>query len=249
MPNELTQTMKTGRNVPPVVENAKLPKMTDRAPRPRQIGGKTLVMPAEPKPDTARTGRMPAFDAKAVSGRTARPVKQRPDMEARKAVTETPKKDGYVRLQLRVAGGDVSVVGATAVPGPLVDRPKLHGDLAYEVTLGSKRVAVGSAPDVGVRRSFPNPDGPPEQQGHFISEAPSYEIPVRMPASEVSLAALPRVQIKLYRIKEDLPPAEIQPGPIGPQFERELREVATVKGLKLDTLSAPIQAQLKKALG
>jgi hypothetical protein len=249
MPNELTQTMKTGRNVPPVVENAKLPTMTERAPRPRPIGGKTLLMPPEPKTDTARTGRMPVFDPGAVAGRPARPVKERPEMQARKVAAETTKKDGYVRLHVRVAGGNVSIVGARAVAGPLVDRPKLHGDLAYEVTLGSKRVALGSVPDIGVRRSFPNPDGPPEQRGHFISEVPSYEIAVRVPASEVTVASLPRVQIKLYRIKEELPQKEIQPGPIGPQFQRELREVATVKGLRLDTLSAPIQAQLKKALG
>jgi hypothetical protein len=245
MPNELTQTMKTGRNIPPVVENAKLPAMTEKAPRPRPIGGKTVLMPAEPKADTAKTGRMTAFNA---GLKPPRPTKERPEMNAGKPPAAPPK-DGYVRLNVRVAGGNVSIVGAKAVAGPLVEKAKLHGDLAWEATLGDKRVGMGSAPDVGIRRSFPNPNGPPEQRGHFISEAPSYEIAVRVPASQVTLAQLPKLQLKLFKIKEDLPIKEIQPGPLGPQFERELREVATIKGIKLDTLETPIRGEIRKALG
>jgi hypothetical protein len=159
--------------------------------------------------------------------------------------------EGYVRLRLRVAGDRVTVVGAKAVEGPLVDRPNLHGSLAYDVTLGSKRIAVGSILDLGERRSFPNeaPDAPPEQRGHFISEVPVYEVNVRVPASEVTMKALPRLNVRLYRIKEDVDVRVAPPGPLGEHFARELREVARVPGIKVETLEAPHRAELRRALG
>jgi hypothetical protein len=244
---EFMQTMKTGRGAVPVVENAKLPLMTERAPRPRAIEGKTLLMAAEPKPDTGKTGRMAAFAAVRPTRAT---VAKRPEMQGRKPVAEdTPKPDGYVRLRLRVEGEKVSVVGAKAVEGPLVERPQLEGQVAYEATLGTKRVAAGAVPDVGERRSFANPKGPKEQQGHYVSRVPTYEVMVRVPAAEVSLAALPRLEIKLYRIKETVTADRIQPGPLGPQFERELREIGRVKGITPEKLETPIGNELRKALG
>jgi hypothetical protein len=170
-------------------------------------------------------------------------------MQARKTVAaEAPKPEGYVRLRLRVAGDDVQVVGAKAVEGPLVERPQLEGQVAYEATLGTKRVAAGAVPDVGERRSFPNPKGGPEQQGHYISQVPSYEVTVRVPASEVPLKSLPRLEIKLYRIKETVTADRVKPGPLGPQFSRELREIGRVKGITPAKLAAPIGAELRKAL-
>jgi hypothetical protein len=252
MPNELIQMMRTGRSVPPVVNNAKLAQMTEKPLRPRVIGGRTIVMAADPKPDTGRQGRMaPVAPASTRLGRIAQPTLRRelPDMQEAKLVAQEPKKEGYVRLRLRVADGTVSVVGATAVPGPLVERERIHGALAYEVTLGTKRVAAGSVPDVGERRSFPSPDGPPEQQGHFISTVPVYDVNVRVPASEVTMASLPRLDIRLYRVKDEIPRERIRPGILGDQFPKELREVARVKGIKAELLAAPLRAQLRKALG
>lgn len=247
MPN-LPTKMQTGRTVPPVVENIRLPKMTDQAAKPALIGGKTLLMPAAPKPDVARTGRMAPF--KAATAAALRQPKARPEMEGRKLVTEGPRtKDGYVRLQLRVAGEKVSVVGVTAVEGPLVQETKLDGDLVYEVALGGKRVSVGSVPDAGVRRSFPSPDGPPEMRGHFVTELESFDVAVRVPASQVSMSALPKLDIALYRLKEALPQRTLDARPLSEQFARELREVGRVKGIRTDRLAEPLQIQLKRALG
>lgn len=247
MPN-LPQRMQTGRKVPPVVENARLAKMTELAPKPTSVRGRTLLMPAAPKADTARTGRMTPF--KPPGRAVIRQPKVRSEMEARKLVSEqAPRKDGYVRLQLRVSGKKLSVVGARAVEGPLVQESKLDGDLVYEVALGGRRVSVGSVPDAGVRRSFPAPDGPKEMQGHFISELESFDVAVRVPASDVELSALPKLEIALYRLKEELPRQTLDERPLSEQFGRELREVGRVKGIRPERLAEPFQAELKKALG
>lgn len=240
----IDRQMKTGRNVPPVVENDKLPRMAEGPSTPRKIGGAVLLMPAEPKPDKGKQKRMPA-----IRGRIAQPPPPQgelPDQEERKPVANA---EGYVRLRLRVEDGELAVVGATAVEGPYIERTKLFGDMAYEVTLGGRRLAAGAVPDVGVMRSFPDPEGTPEQQGHFITEATSYEINVRVPKDEISLAALPAVEIALYRVKEDVPADRVGPAVLSEQFDRELREVARIKGIEPERLAEPVQAELREALG
>jgi hypothetical protein len=254
MPEPLVKTMKLGRNVAPVVESTKLPAMTEAAPRPRLIGGKQLLMAAEPKPDAGKQGRMAVVPA--AIKQPPRPTlrKELPPMEPPKAAGgETATgggKEGYVRLQLRVAGDRVTIVGARAVEGPYVPRETIHGALAYDVTVGDRRLAVGSIADAGERRSFPNedPKAPPEQRGHHISEVPVYEVSVRVPASELSLAALPKLNVRLYRIKEEVDVVPPGKGPLGVQLHRELREVARVGGLELTTLDKPHQEELRRAL-
>jgi hypothetical protein len=249
MPN-IPRHMDARRTTPPIVENPRLPKMPVQpaAASPAPVGGKTLLMPAQPKQDTARTGRMTPF-ATVPAAKLLQP-KVRPEMKGGEAMAEgSPKKEGYVRLRLRVSGDRVAVAGAAAVEGPLVSESKLDGDLAYEVLLGDKRVAVGSVPDAGVRRSFPAPRGQGEMQGHFVTEVPTFDVAVRIPASEVSLAALPKLDIALYRVKEELPTAPLEGRPLAEQFGRQLREVARLRGIRPDRLSEPIQVELRRALG
>jgi hypothetical protein len=251
MPNELTKKMQIGAGVPAVVENPKLGVMTDKALRPRLIGGARLLMPSEPKPLTgAGRGRMAAVAKLPATRQTA---KTRPDMQAKKpvrvAAAAAATEEGYVRLQVRVVGDEITVVGAKSVEGPLAEPARLQGPLAYEVTLGGKRLAAGSVPDMGERRSFPNPDGPPEQRGHFISHVGAYELAVRIPKASLSAGSLPRVGISLLRLKDELPEPLAPAVPIVAQFPREAREIASVKGLSLTKLAAPVQTQLRKALG
>ncbi len=242
-------TMKTGRGIQPVVDNPKLPLMTDEPPRPRPIRGKILRMAEEPKPDTGKRRRMSAFRKAA----TVRQPKIRPEQKegnvTRAEAAQQP--EGYVRLRLRVTDGEMSVVGAKAVEGPLVE-PKLQGALAYEVTVGEKRIAAGGIPDVGERRSFPDPEGKGEMSGHHVEELSTYEVSVRVPKEQVSAAALPRLEIALYKMKEELPEPRgdrLPPGPIGAQFERELREVGRMKGIRPDRLARPVAQQVRKAFG
>jgi hypothetical protein len=242
-------TMKTGRGVKPVVSNQKLPVMSDKPRRPRSIGGKVLLMAEEPKEDTGKRKRMAPFK-KASAGRAPR---VRPDQAGpnggKPEAAQQPQ--GYVRLRLRVRDGEMDVVGAQAVDGPLVE-PKLQGALAYEATLGRKRVAAGAIPDVGERRSFPVPGAKGELAGHHVEQLRTYEVNVRVPKEHVSAAALPRLEIALYKMKEELPetrPDMLAAPPIGEQFDREVREVGRMKGIKPDQLSDRVAKQVEKAFG
>jgi hypothetical protein len=240
------ERMQTGRGIKPVIGSTRLPRMTDTPPKATPIGGKTLLMAAKPKADTGKVRRMsPASTA------VLRQTKTRPDMEAPKTRATARAKDGYVRLRVRVTeGGRLTVVGAKAVEGELVE-PKLQGAMAYEATIGGRRIAGGGIPDVGEQRSFPDPKAKlPEMKGHHVTELASYEVNVRVPREAVKVAELPKLEIGLFRIKEDLPEeatAIAAEAPLGDQFQRELREVARLKGIKPDKLAKPVADQLRKA--
>jgi hypothetical protein len=239
---DLTGKMQTGRDVPPVVDHPRLARMKEGPVRARKIGGKELLMPDEPKADRGKQRRMAPFK-KSTAGT---PKSEYPDQQERRTAAERPQ--GYVRLRVRVEDNELYVVGAHAVEGPLVERTKLHGDLAYEVTMGTKLLAADAVPDVGVRRSFPDPSGDPERQGHFVTPLDSYELNVRVPKEDVSLASLPKLEITLYRIKEEVPRPLTAAGPVGPQFERELRPVAQMKGIRREELAQPVREELEKAI-
>jgi hypothetical protein len=244
--------MNPARGATPVTGSARLPKMTETPPKPRSIKGRVLLMAEQPKADTGRTKRM----APVAKARAARAPSKRPDMEeppagkGRAAARTAKAPKGYVRLRLRVRDGDLEVVGAKAIEGPLV-QSKLQGELAYEVTVGDKRVAVGAIPDAGERRSFPDPKAKdPEMQTHHVTELRAYEVNVRVPKEEVSVSALPKLEVALYRVKQELPPegaAAAVAGPIGPRFQQQLREVGRMKGIRPEKLSDPLAKELKEA--
>lgn len=243
-------TMKTGQDIQPVVGNPRLPLMTDRAPRPRPIKGRVLRMPEKPELPPADAGgqqRMRPFrKAAAVRAPRVRPD-QKEAKVTRAAAVQQP--EGYVRLRLSVTDGVATIVGAQAVEGPLVE-PKLQGALAYEVTVGQRRVAAGGVPDIAERRSFPDPDGRGEMRGHHVEELGTYEVTVRVPKERVSAAQLPRLEVALYRVKEELAEPRVDrlaAGPIGAQFKRELREVGRMKGVRLDQLEVPVATQVRRA--
>lgn len=243
------KTMQIGRDIGPVVGFPKLAVMTDKPLRPKAIAGKVLRMEAEPKADAGKTNRMAAFKR---SAKVVAPKKygdQKPP-STRIAKKETTEKEpaGYVRMRLRVQDGDVSVLDAKAVEGPLVET-KIQGALAYEATLGPRRVAAGAIPDVGEKRSFPAPKGKGPQSGHFVTPLESYEINVRVPKESVSLASLPRLEVALYRVKEELPvvhAAALSAAPLGVQFDKHVREVARLKGFQPEKHKS-VAAQLRKA--
>lgn len=243
--------MRAGKNIEPIVGFPKLAVMTDKPLRPKAIGGKVLQMAAEPKADTGKTNRMATFRR---SAKVVAPKKygdQKPPPTRIAATKETTEKEpaGYVRMRLRVQDGEVSVLGAKAVEGPLVE-PKIQGALAYEATLGRRRIAAGAIPDVGEKRSFPAPKARGEQSGHFVTPLESYEINVRVPKEEVSLSSLPRLEVALYRVKEDLPvvhhAALMRDVPLGVQFDKHVREVGRLKGFQPEK-HKKAAAQLRKA--
>jgi hypothetical protein len=248
------QRMKNG--APPVVEDAKLPRMGEGEAAPLRIGGRMSLMPEEPKRDEGTRNRMAPFRHVKSPAETRMPKGGYPEQEPPRPPRRTksagraskPAKEGYVRLRVLVQKGELSVAGAKFVEGPLAPVDTLHPGLAYEVTLGARRVAAGAIVDAGVWRSFPDPLGRPELQGHHITEVPSYEIAVRVPTQELSMSALPKVRITLYRWRGTGPVAPVAGRSLKAQLKGRVETVATLKGIRLSRLSKEAQAELRRAL-
>ncbi len=160
----------------------------------------------------------------------------------RKASRE--KDEAYLRLSLHVEKGKMSLNQARKVDGPLlIEEDRIDGDLAYEVILSSKRIALGSIMDVGVIRSYPNPYGVPDQEGHFFVELPSYQFDVRIPAKDLSISLLPQVEIILYEVKSPINNI-ISAKSLADQFRNEIREVTRLKGINIQALSKQSQTEI-----
>lgn len=235
---------------PPIVEDPNLPRMgegvsSQSSSRPR------AVMPENPEPDTGKRNRMRPVP-KTASGRTARPPSrgfrdQEPPRPPRSAKGGGgADRDGYLRLRVLVEEQALSLAGAAVVEGPLAQTPVLHPGLAYEVTLGSRRLAVGQIQDAGVWRSFPDPSGRPALSGHHITVLPSYEIAVRIPMTGLSKALLRRANVRLYRWSGDAASTEGDRSlraRLGPRVET----IGNLKGIRLDDLPKEARARLQNA--
>jgi hypothetical protein len=248
------QRMKNG--APPVVEDAKLPRMGEGEVEPMRIGGRMTLMPEEPKRDEGTRNRMAPFRHVKSPAETRVPKGAYPEQEPPNPLRR-PKpggraskqaKEGYVRLRVLVEHGELSVAGAKFVEGPLAPMETLHPGLAYEVTLGGRRVAAGAIPDAGVWRSFPDPLGRVGLEGHHITEVPSYEIAIRVPGQELSMSALQKVGITLYRWRGTGPAAPVADRSLKAQLKGRVDTIATLKGIRMRRLSEEAQAELRRAL-
>jgi hypothetical protein len=234
---------------PPIIEDAGLPRMgegeSSRQGRPR------AVMPDDPKPDRGKRNRMrPA--RKTTSRPTGPPSRGFRDQEKprRSRLSKTSGAggaDAYLRLRVLIQDGELSLAGATVVEGPLTQSPALHPGLAYEVTLGSRRLAVGQVQDAGVWRSFPDPSGRPALAGHHITVLPSYEIAVRIPLTGLSMAALRRATITVYRWHGNVATTEGDRS-IKARLRPQVETIGSLKGIRIDALPKDVHARLRSAL-
>ena len=224
----------------PIIDNPSLKLMPGAPEPPRRTGGRLLLMDSGGKAIVAKGARMKSVPPK-IATDAGRPKKDQVDPVV------APEPPGSVRLRLRIDRGRVSVVGARSVPGvaPLPER--LEYGLAYEIMNGNRRVAVGSLPDVGTRRSFPDPEGRPGLEGHHLAELERFEVNVRVPQKEFSAASLPRLRIMFYRMKGQPPATLITEAPLQQQFPEQLRPVAELPGIDLDALATPLRGEIRKA--
>jgi hypothetical protein len=217
---------------PAVTENPQLPRMEDALAGATGAKPKGALMPASAKPpkrgkNTMGSLRKPGARAKAAKATASPP--QEPKKEA------TPS-EGYVRLHVRVDNGKMSVIGSQQVDGPLAEVSAFPGGHAYEVTLDEKRLHAGALPDLNVVRSFPNPNGPPQEQVHHTYELPTYDFNVRVPRQALTNKALSKVEVVLYRVKDAVPKVVTGLESLAEVHDRELREVARMKGLPATVL-------------
>ena len=117
--------------------------------------------------------------------------------------------DAYLRMTVQMHGDRLDIIDAREVPGPLVQPEALPPGLVHEVVVGGQRVALGSAPDVAVSRSFSEPtaDGPAE---HHIYEPETVEFQVRVPVDALRGASPGSVEVNVVALQA---PAEEQVAP------------------------------------
>src|SRR5262245_38436550 len=178
---------------------------------PTKPSGDAVIQPKRRKGPT-KSEHAPAI--KRVKGRKAKPPVDTPPKVAgehgegppeigeQRSAKRRNMPERYVRLRVRVQDDELSIVDSHVVEGPLAQAAAFEGGHAYEVTDGDRLLHAGSIPDLGVFRSFPHPDGTPEQQRHHTYELSTYEFNARVPANALTRTALPRIAVVLYRVKE-----------------------------------------------
>src|SRR5262249_3669217 len=149
------------------------------------------------------------------------------DQEPRRA---RGRREQYVRLRLRLHSGRLTFAHSPLVDAPPAQARGFPGTNAYEVTLGDRLLHAGPLPDLGEQRSFANPEGPPEQHGHYITEHRVREFTARVSADELTPETIGEITVRLHRVKEEARAERVGTMPLGVQFEREMRPVAELVG-------------------
>src|SRR5215831_9412346 len=150
----------------------------------------------------------------------------------------------YVRLRVQVRGDRLTVRDSHLVDGPLTAPTTLHGAGVYEVTVGDRLVHAAAVPDLGLdQRSFPNPEGPPDQHGHHFTERATSEFSVRIPAEELTVETIGAVQVRLHRLVEPASGVQIEAQPLAAQLQEQVEPVAELTGLPESVLPEAIEAR------
>ena len=156
--------------------------------------------------------------------------------------------DGYIRMEVHVENGHLSVIGVKQVPGPLAMPSAVIRGYAYEALLDGQQVALGSIPDVGVRRAFANSDVEGPQGKHYFIKVPEFDFFVRIPKGHFLTANLPKLNIVLHQVEDapdrlsSLAPLQMQPGV-------KTVEAGRLTGIQLEQLPAAVRPQFQQILG
>lgn len=169
------------------------------------------------------------------------PQKQDPERDKER-------EDGYVRLRLRVAGGDITTVGAHVVDGPLLKEDAVHGGLGYELRLGEQRLALGTIIDTGEIRSFPPPHPTEEMHGHHIVEQRDFEFTVRVPLERFTKNYINELELWVFRVKGDVDVTCLaREKPVLTQSDN-IRAVASLSGLNEKTVTKDVLEHINRIL-
>jgi hypothetical protein len=253
MPNpEETKPAQVHRNLPseqsatalPVVIAPHLPLM-EKLGEVKTVQRNTLLPlmgPGVPE-HTAGAGLMAAVP-------TQIPVSSPPrgnPQQAKEGQLATASQDGYVRVQIRMEKGQLSVIDIKQVPGPLAIPSAVIRGYTYEVLLDEQQIALGSVSDVGVRRSFANRDVPGPEGKHHFAALPTFEFFARIPKGHVSTANLPKINIVLHNVHE-APDRLTTLTPLQKQSGVNTVEVGRLSGIKLEQLPPAIRPHLEQIL-
>lgn len=204
MPEQRRQHAQSQDPDAPPIENPERRRLMDsgKVPR-RRIDGELRLMdssPAEQGQPATGDQVMSAFDPTAaqVALDASAGVPQEP--AGGQEAPANPDSEGYIRLQMRFDGTALNVLWAREVAGPLVRPSGVSNGFLYEVAIRERQVSVGAIADLGVHRSYPRPPGQGGTPGHHITLDPTYEFAVRVPRQSLTLQALRRTRVVLYRV-------------------------------------------------
>jgi hypothetical protein len=231
-------------NARPIVSEPHLPAMENRG-EVRTVLRNTLLPlmgsgAHETGPGSGNMAPVPA-ERGAPSSPGERP--QQPHREELRSVSA----GGYVRLTVRLQNGQLSVTGVKQVPGPLEIPSAVIRGHAYEVLLNEQQIALGSIPDIGVRRSFANRNVEGPEGKHHFAPISTGEFSVRIPMNYVSTANLPKLTIVLHDVRE-APDRFTNLLPLHRQSGVNTVEVSRLTGIRLEQLSPAVRPNFEEIL-
>lgn len=162
--------------------------------------------------------------------------------------------EAYVRLDVVVSRGEMSVTNAALVEGPLLVEPDLTGDLVYQAMIGQRQVAAGAMPELGYAIALPPPDD--ESRGHHFRKLSTFDFSVRIPRGEIALDDLADLHIELFRPTRTTQLSTDLPRALGESFERAASEsgvdlpevVARLDGVSVADMPQEAAEMLRAAL-
>lgn len=231
-PTDRTEADEAGAEVP----TYRGPTKTDKAAVPKQARRADAVK----APFDRKSIRRPRSRAKEID------LEDQKAKRARRSRSSAPREE-YIRLRIRVHDGNLRVIDSHLVDGPLGQVSGFAGTNAYEVTLGDRLLHAGPLPDLGIQRSFVDPQGSPEQRGHYVTERSVYEFTARVPAADVTRDTIAQITVRLHRVKEEARAGVLGEMPLSVQFEREMRPIAELVGLPDSVLPEEIESRGARA--
>jgi len=232
---------------PPIVENAQLPRMGEVKLPEKFINGAVVHMTMEAQTASGSNLMAPVPEHQ-IPEKGSEGIQKFQPQQRKPGEQQLTSDEGYIRLHVYVTKGQMSVIGAQSVAGPLVQPQSLQHDHAYEAAVSTTRVAVESIPDLTERRSYPNPHAGPGQEGHYITNTDTYDFIVRISRKAFSLAQLPQLRITLYQVSDTAKFKSLDKQTLDTQFGQQVKEVAQLNGLRVEQLPAHVQESLRKAL-
>jgi hypothetical protein len=206
---------------------------------------KARTMADDAQPDKSGKGPMGRFNP----GKKEKPRKTFAEQEpATKRAARAG--ESYLRLRVRVENGNMSVVDARRVEGPLTQPSAVHGNYVAELLHNGEPVAVESIPELGERRSYFDPARELVEGGsHGSWEISTAEFALRIPSDAISSKSLSKADIALYQVKDSSQPLRTRAdASLRDDYHSEVREVARLKGVDLSNLSKAAQASVKRVL-
>jgi hypothetical protein len=185
-----------------------------------------------------------AFDGTTAGSPTRADVRSdRPDQRPLGGPADRHPGEQYVRLRIRVRGDRLTVIDSHLVDGPLSQPTTFHATSAYDVTYQDRLLHAGTVPDLGLQRSFPNPEGPAGQHGHHLTPREVSEFSARIPAAEVTPETIAGIRVRLHRVEEATSAPRLTAAPLAVQFEGRITPTAELVGLPESVLPEAIDAR------